>query len=181
MRTIFKWLDGLLDRILCVTGAAVFSQFPEFIQQYLQRLGGHADEAQRQAGLIKESAQVTGKTVNEYIAQFVMNADPAHVLQGEIMRETIQRAAELNDALRAIQDSSVYTRLFVFLSKMDVTIAKGTLDNYRPAIPLSLENVVYAIIGILIVMTFYHLALKWPFRTVRRAWERRHMTTLSHR
>ena len=30
--------DSLIDRILCVLGAVLFSQGPEFMQQYLQRL-----------------------------------------------------------------------------------------------------------------------------------------------
>ena len=31
--------EKLLDRALCVAGAVIFSQAPEFMQQYLQRLG----------------------------------------------------------------------------------------------------------------------------------------------
>ena len=40
--------EKLFDRALCVVGAILFSQLPEFFQQYLQRLGGHLDEARRQ-------------------------------------------------------------------------------------------------------------------------------------
>jgi nucleoside diphosphate kinase len=39
--------ETLLDRVLCVAGAITLSQAPEFFQQYLQRLGGHLDEARR--------------------------------------------------------------------------------------------------------------------------------------
>jgi len=48
VRSLLAGGEGLLDRLLCVVGAVLFSQLPEFIQQYLQRLGGHLDEARRQ-------------------------------------------------------------------------------------------------------------------------------------
>ena len=39
-KTLLGAGDGLLDRALCVAGTVLFSQIPEFMQQYLQRLGG---------------------------------------------------------------------------------------------------------------------------------------------
>ena len=45
LHSVFSAGDSLIDRLLCVAGAVLCSQLPEFIQQYLQRLGGHLDEA----------------------------------------------------------------------------------------------------------------------------------------
>ena len=36
-RRLLESLDSLIDRALCVAGAVLFSQAPEFFQQYLQR------------------------------------------------------------------------------------------------------------------------------------------------
>ena len=52
VRGVFRFIDTSLDRVFSILGAAAFSQVPEFIQQYLQRLGGHLDEAKRQVEII---------------------------------------------------------------------------------------------------------------------------------
>src|SRR6185436_1727460 len=66
---------GLIDRVLCVLGAVLFSQGPEFMQQYLQRLGGHLQEAQRQLDLFREAATRSGRTLEQFIAQTHTNPD----------------------------------------------------------------------------------------------------------
>ena len=50
-------LETLFDRVLCVGGAVTVSQAPEFIQQYLQRLGGRLDEARRQLSQFDDVAR----------------------------------------------------------------------------------------------------------------------------
>ena len=47
------WSKSLVDGVAAAGGAAGFSQLPEFVQQYLQRLGGHRDEALRFVQLLK--------------------------------------------------------------------------------------------------------------------------------
>lgn len=49
LRPVVKAGDTLIDRLFCVFGAVLFCQLPEFIQQYLQRLGGRLDEARRRS------------------------------------------------------------------------------------------------------------------------------------
>ena len=61
--------DGLIDRLLCVVGAVLCSQLPEFIQQYLQRLGGHLDEARRQLDQFREVAAKSGLTLDQLAAK----------------------------------------------------------------------------------------------------------------
>ena len=41
----FRFLDGLVDRVVSLAGAVGLAQFPQFFAQYLQRLGGHLEEA----------------------------------------------------------------------------------------------------------------------------------------
>ena len=46
LKNFFRFLGGLLDRIIAVFGAVGLAQFPQFFSQYIQRLGGHLAEAQ---------------------------------------------------------------------------------------------------------------------------------------
>ena len=74
--------EKLIDRILCVAGAVLFSQAPEYMQQYLQRLGGHLAEARRQLAQFEEIARQAGRTLQELSAQYATNADPTIIGMG---------------------------------------------------------------------------------------------------
>jgi hypothetical protein len=51
LKSIPAWFGSKIERILLVisamTGGLILGQFPQFLAQYLQRLGGHVDEARR--------------------------------------------------------------------------------------------------------------------------------------
>ena len=89
LRKITSFFDGILDRVFSIIGAVAFSQVPEFIQQYIQRLGGHVDEAQHQVELIREAAQSSGHTLRTYIEIFITQADPGIAHQGQLIQRTI--------------------------------------------------------------------------------------------
>jgi len=172
LKKVFSFLDRLLDRIFSVIGAVAFSQIPEFIQQYIQRLGGHVDEAQYQVELIRKGAQSSGHTLSSYIELFITHTDPGIVRQGQLIQRTIERASELAEALQAIKEASVFTRPFVFLAKVKYPIARATLEDFQPAVPLTLESVIYAFIGLFIALVFYQFVLKLPIRLIKRKGKR---------
>ncbi|HED23681.1 MAG TPA: DUF2937 family protein [Firmicutes bacterium] len=47
LRKPLQFIDGIANRICSVIGAVALSQFPRFFGQYMQRPGGHLDEAKR--------------------------------------------------------------------------------------------------------------------------------------
>src|SRR5512140_3463976 len=104
--------SGLLDRALCVAGTVIFSQIPEFMQQYLQRLGGHLDEARRQLQQFHQTAAQSGLTLDRFILQTSANADPAVARLGGVMTEAITRVDALETAQSAIQHASLWSRPF---------------------------------------------------------------------
>jgi hypothetical protein len=162
-----SWLDRLLDRVFAVVGAAAFSQAPEYIQQYMQRLGGHVDEARHQVELIEKAARASDLGLSQYLETFLYNTDPTFQRQGELLQHTMQRAAELKTDLDAIQHASVVAKPFVFLTKMDYDIAGATLAKFKPAVPLTPENLIYAMLGLLFGMAVYHLVVKGPLHLIR--------------
>lgn len=162
--------DGLLDRALCVIGTIIFSQIPEFMQQYLQRLGGHLDEARRQLQQFHQTAAQSGLTLDRLIEQTTANADPAVAKLGGVMTEAMTRVDTLEAAQTAIQHASLWSRPFVFLQHIDSSIAHATWAIFKPAVPTTLEGLVYALCGMLVLLTTYHLGIKLP---VARAWGRR--------
>jgi hypothetical protein len=161
-------VEGLLDRALCVIGAVIFSQVPEFIQQYLQRLGGHLDEARRQLQQFQQAAAQSGLTLDRLIGQTSANVDPAVAKLGGVMTSTVARVDALQTAQAAIQHASLWNRPFVFLRYVDPSIAHATWTIFKPAVPTTVEGFVYALAGMLALIGTYHLGVKYPIRRVAR-------------
>lgn len=172
-RTLLGAADGLLDRVLCVAGAVLFSQAPEFMQQYLQRLGGHLDEARFQLAQFQRAAAQSGLTLERLISQTTANSDPAVARLGGVMTDAVQRADALAQAQDAILHASLWTRPFVFLRHMDSDIARATWTIFRPAVPTTAEGLVYALVGVAVLLGLYHLGVKYPVGCAIRARQRR--------
>ncbi len=167
-RSLLEAGESILDRVLCVTGAILFSQVPEFMQQYVQRLGGHLDEARRQLQQFEHAALQSGLTLDRLIGQTAANPDPAVARLGGVMTEAVTRVDTLTAAQTALQDASLWSRPFVFLGHLDSSIARATWSVFKPAVPTTLEGLVYALLGMLILMTVYHVGIKYPITRARR-------------
>jgi hypothetical protein len=156
--------------MLCVVGAVLFSQIPEFIQQYLQRLGGHLDEARRQLGRFQEIATKAGLTIDELMVKSRGSPEPTVVQLGKLMRDTASRVDALSAAEAGIRNASLFSRPLVFLRHLDLSIAHATWGIFKPAVPTTVEGLFYAGVGVLLMLALYHGGVKYP---VRRAWRRR--------
>lgn len=163
--------DGLIDRLLCVLGTVAFSQMPEFMQQYLQRLGGHLDEARRQVAQFRHVAEQSGLSLDRLIAQTGSNTDPAVARLGSVMTESVHRVEELQAAQTALANASLWERPFVFMSNVDSEIARATWSMFKPAVPTTVEGLVYALLGMFVLLTIYHGGVRYPISRVAR---RRH-------
>jgi hypothetical protein len=126
---VAAWSKSLVDGVAAAGGAATFSQLPEFVQQYLQRLGGHRDEALRFVQMLKAQG---------------MEASNAILVAAE------DRAAALVHASNAISGADDFSRPVVLLRYLDLDIARATFEIFRPAVPLTPSGLVYGGIGLII-------------------------------
>jgi hypothetical protein len=155
-------VETLLDRILCVAGAVAFSQLPEFMQQYLQRLEGHLDEARLQLDRFKDAAAKAGMTLDQLIAGAAQNPDPAMARLGAVVRASAARVNELGAADSALRGASAWDRPFVFLAHADWGIARATWSIFRPAVPATTEGLAYAAAGMIVALALYHGCVRAP-------------------
>ncbi len=160
--------DGAIDRILCLFGALLLSQGPEFMQQYLQRLGGHLNEAQRQLVSYQDAANKAGLPLGQFIVQTKANANAGVSHLGNVMGSAVDRVASLQAAHDALITASPWNRPFVFLRHLDYEIARGTWTVYKPAVPVTFEGLLYALSGMLLFLLLYHVGVKGLFALVRR-------------
>ena len=162
LRPLFRAGEGILDRVLCLLGAVAFCQLPEFIQQYLQRLGGHLEEARHQLILFESTAAQSLLTLPEFIKRTSANADTAVARLGGVMQQSLDRVAYLSNAENALRHASLWEKPFVFFAHLDRSIASETLAVYRPAVPTTVEGLLYAAAGMIVILCIYHGCIRHP-------------------
>ncbi|MBB4286693.1 DUF2937 family protein [Roseospira goensis] len=160
---VLRKVDSLGGAVVAALGGGAASQWREFLQQYLQRLGGHLDEARRQV----ESLNARHDT-----------ADPAHqTVLADMLYDSQARAASLTEALRRLTDADPVTQPLVFLRHMEPAVARATLETFQPALPLDPASLGWAGAGLVLALLLYELAkgVLWaPLAVATGAVRRRH-------
>ncbi|WP_417249961.1 DUF2937 family protein [Celeribacter sp.] len=150
-------------------GAATVSQYPEFTQQYLQRLGGQVEALDTVIADFDRSAERAEMTREEALASlggsvFLEN-------RRSDMRRTIARHEKLTEDLAELRAASPMERLTMPHRVADTETARATWDDFVPAMPISVEGGISALAGFLggygVVAALLHF-LTWPFRRGRR-------------
>jgi len=140
----------IADGVFAIAGAAGFSQFPEFFRQYVQRLGGRFDQAAIQEGRIVAAAREHGLATQDYVQRLLANADAVARSEGHNLIAALGDAERLRAAYQALVGAGPLERPVVWLRHFDGSVARATLDQFIPAVPLSAEAIVYAGSGMLI-------------------------------
>ncbi|WP_299687557.1 DUF2937 family protein [uncultured Tateyamaria sp.] len=150
-------------------GGAVASQFPEFSQQYTQRLGGAVDALAEVVADFDASAQAEGLSREAALDQMV-GTDFIERRQTD-MRRTFARHARLSADLQTLQGAGPFMRAYHAQRFSDREVARAAFDAYQPALPLSFEGVVFAAAGFFAGLAAMWAVLRlicWPFGRARR-------------
>ena len=145
-----KVFQRLADGLFAIAGAAGLSQFPEFFQQYLQRLGGRLDQAVVQENRIAGAAREHGLALADYVQRLSSNTDPLVRSEGQNVAAALADADRLRAAHEALTTAAPYERPAALAQYFDENLARATLDQFVPAVPLSIEGLIYAGTGMLI-------------------------------
>lgn len=129
-------------------GAVGFSQFPEFSQQYVQRLGGAVDELQQFVAEFDADAAEAGMDRAGALADLAQGGTFG-AARAETMTNTIARFDRLAESYRLIKDAGPFMRAYSVAHLNDGEIARATYDDFRPALPLTFEGLFFAIAGLL--------------------------------
>jgi hypothetical protein len=135
-------LDSLAGAVFAGTFGAALSQFDIFVQQYLQRLGGHADEAARNFATIIESDRYR---------------DFAPASRQILIDDARARVEDLQAAVNALANADLLHRPLAFARHFDHEIAARTLEQFRPALPIDLAGLTFAACGVVLGLIVYEL------------------------
>jgi len=152
MGWIRKKLDSLAATVIAVVSGLATLQLPAFIHAYLQRLGGHLDEAR--LGLAALKAGQAGKIA----------AEPA--LRERLVAAAQERIDFLETAQSAIAQAGPFEQPVRFFTHLDSDIALAAARSFTPALPLDLPSLIFAVLGILLGWLVWGI-IKAPARLFR--------------
>ena len=152
--------------------AVVLSQFPEYAQQYTQRLGGAVDELRVITEDFDRAATEGGLDRAAALGRYEASNDDFLAGRGGSMASTFERYEDLSATLVRIEGAGPIERLQSMPDYLDTDIGRRTLESYKPAIPVTVEGILYAgggfILGYLVLSGLWRF-LALPFRRRRYA------------
>lgn len=149
-----------------LAGAAGLSQYPEFSQQYTQRLGGQVDALSQVVADFEASALRSGLTRTQAFDQ--MTGTQFLDDRQADMRRTFTRHVVLTDNLARLRGATPMQRLAMPHRLMDTETLSRTWDDYAPAVPLNAPGVVAAGAGFFGGWTLIAMLLALVGKLVRR-------------
>jgi hypothetical protein len=160
MGWVARKFDNLGSAFSGGAGGMGLSQGPAFTHAYLQRLGGHIDEARRTVTLIERG-------------DLLPRLGP--VERQEAVAEFSSRVQDLEQAYAAIANASPMMQPVVMLQHSDSDIARRAWETFSPAIPVDAASLVYTGIGVVLALLIYEL-IKSPAGLFRRRKPERHFS-----
>ncbi len=131
-----------------LAGAAGLSQFPEFSQQYTQRLAGAVDELSRFVAEFDTDAVEQGFTREEALVDLAQGGQMG-AARAQTMDRTLARYNRLSADLIVLREAGPFTRAYRARSLTDTEIVQAAWDDFKPAMPLTFEGAAFAGFGFL--------------------------------
>ncbi len=166
LRAAARGLAMLTRRLALAIGllcGLIGTQWPEFSQQYRQRLGGALDELSRIVAAFDAEAASRSLTPAEGVARLKDNPDPLARERGAAIEGDIARQARLERQLEALRDAGPLERLIVMARDLDTATASRTLRDFEPAVPVTAESLVVGALALIWGWGATHLCA-WPIR-----------------
>lgn len=140
-------MPRLITILMALLFGGLFSQGPEFQQQYRQRLGGALDEIIRQIQQFDADARAVGVTPDEAIVRLSTNPDELARRRAAAEVGLIARRDLLKQQERVFATENVFRRLTTLATSYDPQLALGTWTTFRPAIPATIDGAAAGLLG----------------------------------
>ncbi len=130
-----------------VAGAAGLSQFPEFSQQYLQRLAGQVDALSEVTAEFDASAAKAGLSREEALASMSGTAFLGY--RQDDMRRAFARQESLTSDLTLLRATGPFERVLLPHRFADRELLEATWTDFQPAMPVTTAGLATAGAGFL--------------------------------
>ncbi|HAV08336.1 MAG TPA: DUF2937 domain-containing protein [Rhodobacteraceae bacterium] len=151
----------MIGRVLALVGglttAGVSAQFPEFSQQYLQRLGGAVQALDEVVAEFDGSAAKLSLTRFQALEQ--MQGTAFVQARRADMEALFLRHARLTADYQQMRAAGPFMRLYHTRRMGDRELLRGTWGDFVPALPLSFAGAVFAGAGLVLGWAMVRLVL----------------------
>jgi len=130
--------------------ALTASQFPEFAQQYEQRLGGAVDQLAAIIADFDATAERSGLDRREALAVYEATGEAFLAERAGDMRATFARHERLSAHLALLESAGPLEKATGFARYYDPEIGSRAIRAYEPAVPVTAEGFVWAGAGLVV-------------------------------
>lgn len=129
-----------------LAGAAGLSQFPEYSQQYTQRLSGAVDELSAVVEQFDSDAEGLGLSRDAALGELAMGGGMAQA-RAQSMGQVLQRHTRLSADLAGLRDSTTLQKVLKPRYFSDSDVARAAWGDFKPAVPVTPEGLGFAGLG----------------------------------
>ncbi|EJZ21137.1 DUF2937 family protein [Rhizobium sp. Pop5] len=150
-----------------VVGGMVFSQAPEFAQQYRQRIGGAIDELRVIVEDFSQQAATHHLDRQEALNAYAQSSDDFLRDRGVSMQSTITRYETLLSQQQKLGTAAPVAKPFVLVGNADDVVFANTWRDFVPGVPVSFAGLVWGAIGFIggwVVAAVLGLGTRWVVR-----------------
>lgn len=140
-------LGRLFVVVVAALGGLIGAQFPEFSQQYRQRLGGALEEVGHVVADFDADVARSRLTRERALESFDRAQDPFLRDRGVSTRSTLARYDRLFEQKVRLEAAPPLLRPVVVLNRPDMTVMQGAWSDFQPAVPLTPAAFIWAAIG----------------------------------
>ena len=150
-----------------LAGAGLAAQFPAYYNAYVQNLSGRLEQALIHEARVRDAVARSRLGVDDYLARFTDNADPVIRDGGNLAAAALDDAERLRTALASLGDAGALERPLALLVHLDPGVAADAAERFVPALPFSIEGLVYAAVGLIVANGLWR-GLQRLFAALRR-------------
>jgi len=156
-------LPGIVGAV--ILGVSM-SQFPEFTQQYQQRLGGAVDELRIITQEFDRAAASQGLNRDEALATYT--GLEFLEIRASDLQDTFDRYDRHSEDLVVLGNANSFDRLKNFTHMTDSKLVERTWQAFKPAIPVTSEGLSFAGLGALVGFAGFAVISRLIFRRRRK-------------
>jgi len=165
---MFKLINNIIDRCFFTVSFIVAMQLPEFIQQYIQRLSGHLNEAQFQLAQFQKIAEENYQgSLSTMIVRYRENGEQSIKSTADLIELLATRIENYQAHMAQLTQSDYINTLYQFVIHLDLYIAQATAKQFALALPLNINAIstgAVIAIGLLVIKELSLMLLRRLFR-----------------
>jgi hypothetical protein len=158
-----NFIVNIFDKIIFGALLILFFQVPILADHYLQYVSGYFAATEKQVeGFRANAVQHNYPDVYAMIQDLSVNTNSVVRTDAEQKLQTMHEYEDLKKTIAALKNGNIYQRAVFMFNPARWDTLKKVCENFKPGIPLSLNDIGFGILTALILS----ILIVWPFRVV---------------